>query len=454
MPVQRRSLLFAALARALWAQGLAGTAQEPETGRRRALVIGNKAYPQNPLLNPVNDALDMQAALRALGFTVEIRADAPLAKLREAAQTLARSLKPSDVGLFYFSGHGMQIDGRNLLAPVDFTARTETTAREACLEFDDVQDRLERSPAALSILIMDACRNNPFLRTRSWARGLALVEARLGSYVAFAASPGQTASDNVEERNGLFTKYVLAKLKDPLPLSALFREVRRLVYESSERTQLPYLHDQLVADFHFHLQAEAQSAGRSGSTPAAGLLSQGQQAYARGDCGAAFELLDRAVRQDPENPHAQNAAGLALVCLGRHSQALKRFHMAISLKPDFAAAYRSRGMSYMKDGKYDLAIEDFDWAIEREPLNSGHCTLRGWAHLLQRQYPKAQEDFGRSIALNPSDALAFHGRGLVAHRMGRYREALSDLMEARARNSRLPGLQEDIARAQARAQAR
>jgi tetratricopeptide (TPR) repeat protein len=128
--------------------------------------------------------------------------------------------------------------------------------------------------------------------------------------------------------------------------------------------------------------------------------------------------------------------------------------MAISLKPDFAAAYRSRGMSYMKDGKYDLAIEDFDWAIEQEPLNSGHCTLRAWAHLLQRQYPEAQEDFGRSIALNPSDALAFHGRGLVAHRMGRYREALSDLMEARARNSRLPGLQEDIARAQARAQAR
>jgi hypothetical protein len=165
---------------------------------------------------------------RALGFTVEIRADAPLAKLREAAQTFARSLKPGDVGLFYFSGHGMQIDGRNLLAPVDFTARAEATAREACLEFDDVQDRLERSPAALSILIMDACRNNPFLRTRSWARGLALVEARLGSYVAFAASPGQTASDNVEERNGLFTKYLLAKLKDPLPLSALFREVRRL----------------------------------------------------------------------------------------------------------------------------------------------------------------------------------------------------------------------------------
>ena len=163
--------------------------------------------------------------------------------------------------LFYFSGHGIEIDGENLLVPADFPLSKYRSCRPsskaAAFPFVDVQHALEQSRASLSIFVMDACRTNPYRgNARAWDQGgPAPVEAGLGSYVAFAASPGQTADDNSGERNGLFTKFLLKALQqDPPPLSQVFRQVRDMVYEASGKRQRPYLVDQMIGDFCYSLE--------------------------------------------------------------------------------------------------------------------------------------------------------------------------------------------------------
>src|SRR5437762_1928827 len=214
--------------------------QDAVTQRRVALVIGNAKYEASPLINPTHDAEDMKNALERLGFTVTIGTDLSLRAMNQAISQFVGGLRKGDVALFYYSGHGLQIDGENLLVPVDFNARLAAEAKNSSIAFDDLQTKLEKSEASLSILIMDACRVNPFRATRGLlSQGMAPVEARMGSYIAFAASPGQTADDNATERNGLFTKFLLASLRQPPPLSQLFRQVRDEVSKASRQYQMP-----------------------------------------------------------------------------------------------------------------------------------------------------------------------------------------------------------------------
>ncbi|MBI1786852.1 MAG: tetratricopeptide repeat protein [Acidobacteria bacterium] len=408
-------------------------------GKRLALVIGNKSYLKQPLVNPVNDAIDMKAALEPLGFQVDLVRDASLKEMNDVTQSFTRKLREGDVALFYYSGHGLQIDSENLLVPVDFSGRTEPEVKRACFRFDGVKEMLERSPAALSILIMDACRNNPLRHTRDLVLGLAPVEAGLGSYLAFAASPGQVAADNPTERNGLFTKHLLEALRRTTPLSQIFRQVRDAVYEASSRSQLPFVHDQVIGDFYFRSPPvavrAAREAGADASRGTEKLLERGKLLYHQGRCEEAFSLFEQSLRQSAENPFAHNATGVACMCLRRNAQAVDRFSMAIQLDPNFAAAYLNRGLVYQALAKYELAVQDFTWAIEQEPQNALFYWRRAKAHFGLRHYEEAMVDYNQSIQLNPSDPRPFLDRGQLHERQGRYREASADFQAALARKS-------------------
>jgi tetratricopeptide (TPR) repeat protein len=372
-----------------------------------------------------------------LSFQVITGGDLPLAGMQEVIQKFVAAIRAGDIVFIYYAGHGMQVNGENLLVPVDFSAPVESQAANACIKFDDLQRRVESSSARLSVFVVDACRNNPYRRGREWGKGLAMAEAGLGSYIAFSASPGQTADDNPDERNGLFTKFLLRGLTEPPPLSQVFRNVRDSVWVASQERQRPFIHDQIIGDFLFVPDKPvAQSATESPDVEQ--LLEEGKRLFHAAKCTESLERFDRAIRLVPANPFAQNAAGVALSCQNRQSEAIQRFSMALRLQPNMASAYLNRGMVYANSGQYDLAIEDFTWAVEQEPANATYYVRRGKAYFNIRKYQEAVGDFTRAIMLNDADAEAYCGRGRVRQRLGDYAQALGDFDLALARNNNLP----------------
>jgi len=223
-----------------------------ESNRRVALVVGNADYPTSPLRNPVNDAQALSASLRQVGFEVMSATNTNLQALDRAVSSFTSSLRKDDVALFYYAGHGLQVEGENYLVPVDFRADQEADLPYQAYPAGRVLERMQASGAVLSIVIMDACRNNPFRTTRSGVKGLAAMNTGKGSFIAFSTAPGATADDNQNDTNGLFTKFLLEALRQAdLKLSDIFDQVRERVYEASGGKQLPWTGSSVIGTFVF-----------------------------------------------------------------------------------------------------------------------------------------------------------------------------------------------------------
>src|SRR5271165_2912137 len=182
--------------------------------RKLALVIGNGAYPGNVLKNPRNDAAAVARTLRTLGFDdVTEKHDLNNREMREEIDKFAASINKGDLVWVYYAGHGVQASERNYLIPVDFKGDEADLNYEA-YPADQLRDKLEKSGARLRILVLDACRNNPFRRSkRDGTHGLVHMDSSMeGTYIAFATADNSVAEDNPGESNGLFTKYLLTAL--------------------------------------------------------------------------------------------------------------------------------------------------------------------------------------------------------------------------------------------------
>ncbi|MBU1041570.1 MAG: SUMF1/EgtB/PvdO family nonheme iron enzyme [Proteobacteria bacterium] len=227
----------------------------PQPERRVALVIGNGAYKTAPLKNPANDARDMAAALRSVGFEVIERENAGLRQMNEAIDQFWQSLRKGGVGLFFFAGHGLQVSGENYLVPVDARVAMEQDVQYECVNAGKVLGRMENAGNGLNIVILDACRNNPFARSfRSDSRGLAKMDAPTGSLVAFATAPGDVAADGAG-KNGLYTSHLLRVLRTPgLKIEDVLKQVRIGVAADSAKMgkrQTPWESSSLMGDFYF-----------------------------------------------------------------------------------------------------------------------------------------------------------------------------------------------------------
>ena len=162
---------------------------------RVALVIGNAGYREAPLKNPVNDARAMAMALRHLGFKVIAVEEANHKQMQAAVLQFAEQLGAGDTGLFYYAGHGIQVDGSNYLIPLGAQLKSEISARFEAIEVGDILDVMERAGNQLNFVILDACRNNPFERTlRGQSRGLAAIDAAAGTLIAYAIAAGVRGS--------------------------------------------------------------------------------------------------------------------------------------------------------------------------------------------------------------------------------------------------------------------
>jgi hypothetical protein len=249
-------------ARGLARQAVARPAASAE--QRVALVIGNNAYKDAPLTNPVNDARAMADALRTAGFTVKLHTDINHRDFLVALREFGDALRRGGVGVFYFAGHGMQIKGRNYLIPAGATIEREDEVAYAAIDAQAVLDKMEAAGNATNLVILDACRNNPFARSfRSASLGLAQMEAPVGTLVAFATAPGSVASDG-QGQNGLYTQHLLQALRKPgMKVEDVFKQTRAAVRRDSQGKQIPWESTSLEGDFYFSAPPAPVSAERA-----------------------------------------------------------------------------------------------------------------------------------------------------------------------------------------------
>ncbi|REG88255.1 AbiJ-related protein [Algoriphagus antarcticus] len=221
-----------------------------------ALVIGCSDYNfAGVLANPLNDANSVEKKLQSLGFDVLKILNPNQKDLKKIIDDFGDKLKGYDIGLFYFAGHGVQVKGLNYLIPVDANLKTERMVEYDCVEAGRVLGYMEDSKSQVNIVILDACRDNPF--ERSWGRGISLrglttMSAPSGSLIAYSTSPGKTASDG-DGVNGLYTHSLLEHIgSKKVTVMSMFQNVRKDVMTKSKNEQIPWEATSLTADYFFN----------------------------------------------------------------------------------------------------------------------------------------------------------------------------------------------------------
>ncbi len=244
---------------------------------RVALVIGNSNYQHAQLLaNPKNDAELMARTLDSADFSVTLLIDADYATLKRSLVEFGRLLRGADAeaGLFYYAGHGLQLNGENFLVPVNANITNQDEVELEAIKVNDFLSVMNSSRAGVNIIILDACRNNPFAASgRSISRGLAPVDAPKGTYIAYATAPGDVALDG-DQANSPYTLALSQALSQPgVPIERVFKNARAMVLEATEDQQVPWETSSITGEFYFHPatvseeQPTAENADQSSDAP-------------------------------------------------------------------------------------------------------------------------------------------------------------------------------------------
>lgn len=210
----------------------------PTQAKNYALLFGNSDYSIGQLDNPANDAQDLANSLRSVGFETTVKLNQDGESMKNAIRMFGEKIKNNDgIAFFFFAGHGIQASGENYLLPVGFPFKSEQDVEKNAVPANMVLRYMEESKNRVNLIVLDACRNNPFIKTRSLkTRGLAPMDAPSGSLVAFSTAPGTEASDG-SGRNGLYTQHLMANMKIPgLTIEQLFKRTREGVENESEKT--------------------------------------------------------------------------------------------------------------------------------------------------------------------------------------------------------------------------
>ncbi|MEZ5670004.1 MAG: caspase family protein [Alphaproteobacteria bacterium] len=269
----RNIVLGSALALAV---GTVATSAFAEIDQRRvALVFGNQSYRYaGELSQTLHDADEMARTLQSVGFDVMLVQDADKREMQQALNQFRREIRGADVALVYYSGHGMEFDGENYLAPISARLGDRRTVDQEFLPLSDVMETVESGGAAFNMVLLDACRNNPFLDQMETTRsavppspGLAPVMAPVGTLVAYATSPGTYAWEGGEDHdNSLFTEALMLHMTEPgVELAQTLRETRRTVMEWSDGEQVPWEHSAMIGEFFFMPAGEQLVAANEGT---------------------------------------------------------------------------------------------------------------------------------------------------------------------------------------------
>lgn len=242
---------------------------------RIALVIGNGAYRAAPLKNPPGDAVAVAAVLRGLGYDVSLRQNTRLPELIESLREFSIRAPKAAVRVVFYAGHGVQVKGRNYLVPIDANPQSEEDIQRQSADVGEFVDRLSAIGTGTNIVVLDACRVNPFaggvivgpdgrrLKFRgATPGGLATLDAPVGTLVAFSTAPNGVALDSASSEHSVYARHLLANMSMPgLQIEQLFKRVRIGVAEDTGRVQVPWESSSLTADFCF----KPDDKGRCGS---------------------------------------------------------------------------------------------------------------------------------------------------------------------------------------------
>jgi hypothetical protein len=226
----------------------------PGIEKRVALVIGNAKYQNGgQLANTVNDASDIAASLQQYNFEVILKTDASLQQMTDAIDEFGEKLKTGGVGLFFYSGHGIQVKGENYLVPVDGILNKESDVKRHMINVNEVLEKMGEGKTHLNLVFLDACRDNPFRSfSRSMSKGLGKMDAPSGTLIAYATSPDDTASDG-SGRNSPYTGSLLKALKtEPnTEIGLLLRKVTKAVKQETKGDQEPWMSMSIDGEFYF-----------------------------------------------------------------------------------------------------------------------------------------------------------------------------------------------------------
>jgi len=219
---------------------------------RVALVVGNSAYKSAPLRNPNNDAKDMAAKLKGMGFTVIERSNLSVKQIGSTLREFRSKLTPGSVALVFYAGHGVQIKGENYLPAVDADISSEEDVPTQSLAMRQIMDVLGDAKTRLNLVFLDACRNNPYARSfRSASDGLNRVNAPSGTLISFATRPGSVAADGTG-RNGLYTGALLEQMNNQSqPIEQILKKVVSQVKAGSNSQQEPWMEGSIEGEFCF-----------------------------------------------------------------------------------------------------------------------------------------------------------------------------------------------------------
>lgn len=242
---------------AAWAIAAVAATASAQVPSRVALLIGNAAYADAPLRNPLNDVREVAASLRALGFDVTTRENLKLGEMREALRRFVLSSRSAEVRLVYFAGHGLQMRGRSYLLPVGVRIDNETDVLERTADASELVEQLSAIDKGANLVIIDACRVHPMFSTgsrRMWAArpGLSKVAAPSGTVVAFSTRPGQVARDG-DGALSIYTRHLTQSLRQApeLPVEAFFKRVRAGVSAETGSKQVPWESSDLNGELCF-----------------------------------------------------------------------------------------------------------------------------------------------------------------------------------------------------------
>jgi tol-pal system protein YbgF len=405
--------------------------------KRIALVIGNSAYKDSPLINPINDARDMSSQLTSLGFTVDTVINANHRQMTKAIQRFGKKLRDKNtVGLFYFAGHGVQVNGSNFLLPVSYNIETEADIEFEAVNAARVLSQMEGAENNLNLMILDACRNNPFTRSfRSASRGLAKMHAPAGSMILYATSPGNVAADG-DGKNGLFTSKLLENMsKKGLKIEDVFKKTALEVSRESGKKQFPYIEGYILGDFYFTGPLIIHQSPVNPTTPEKNLISQAETRFWESvEADPGKEMYEAYLQAYPDG-HYLSIAKIKL----------KKYNHDFPLEESTSQnEFQSEKEAYQKSfklltkGEYKQAQQSFKTILKMYP--NGNLTDRihywlGETYYITGNFVQAKKEFQLVLkhALSSKKPDAMFKLGYIYNELGDLQDAAGIFQELTTR---------------------
>lgn len=395
--------------------------------KRLALVIGNANYEKGPLENPVNDALLIANTLEQLDFDVMLDTNvATIGEFSDIVRDFGRKREQYDVGFIYYAGHGIQVKSENFLLPTKETFESIYDVQDNGLSVQKIMRYLTGMSDQVNILILDACRDNPFEPTWKATRslkggGLAKIPPPTGSLIAFSTDAGQTAADGDGENSVYSTSLARNMLLENTSLDQVFRNVRTEVITATNMNQRPVESSQLTGEAFYLVISDYQD--------------EFEKLYKHFDNEEYFEALEIAnqiITKEPNNKRAYRKRADCYSVMNNFDKAAADYFKIINeLDSNDINCLHNMGKMYETMRDNNQALEYYNKAIRLGRSQSWVYTSRGIFYLNNKQYDLAMLDFEKALEINSKSAVAYQFKSIVISESGgEYDDAISCINKA------------------------